>query len=314
LILAIALTGKEARPIARINYDAWGEFRYEDKLDKAPCKNEKFDDYLERLEGTRGFGRGNHNARAFGRHFGSKLTPYLYTGRRYSAFTNQYFNRHRYYSPALGRFTTKDPIGFNGGNNLYRYADNNPMRFIDTWGLTADDCKKEYKDLKINLIHIYNGSSIFPYDRFRIESSFDFVNSVSHFSIVDQPVQFNKTVGLIAWNNLTYNSATIEAFSMFSAPSNSNTEIVNVILAETNFGPALYGLASPIGGRRALVDWNNGQHLGNPVNRSWTITHESGHALGLQHKAGTVMQQANWGGGHFDTAEQTAIEQTLEKQ
>jgi RHS repeat-associated protein len=133
----IALTGKEARPIARINYDAWGEFRYGDKLDKAPCKNEKFDDYLERLEGTRGFGRSNHNAHAFGKHFGSKLTPYLYTGRRYSETTSQYFNRNRYYSPALGRFTSKDPIGFNGGNNLYRYANNNPLIYVDPYGNIA---------------------------------------------------------------------------------------------------------------------------------------------------------------------------------
>ena len=30
------------------------------------------------------------------------------------------FNRNRYYPPALGRFISKDPIGFNGGMNLYR--------------------------------------------------------------------------------------------------------------------------------------------------------------------------------------------------
>jgi RHS repeat-associated protein len=47
------------------------------------------------------------------------------------------FNRNRYYSPALGRFTSKDPIGFNGGNNLYRYANNNPLIYVDPYGNIA---------------------------------------------------------------------------------------------------------------------------------------------------------------------------------
>lgn len=51
--------------------------------------------------------------------------------------TGEYFNRNRYYSPALGRFTQKDPIGFNGGMNLYRYSDNNPVLFTDPMGLAS---------------------------------------------------------------------------------------------------------------------------------------------------------------------------------
>jgi len=47
------------------------------------------------------------------------------------------FNRNRYYSPALGRFISKDPISFSGGMNLYRYADNNPIRYTDPMGLVA---------------------------------------------------------------------------------------------------------------------------------------------------------------------------------
>ncbi|WP_422121248.1 RHS repeat-associated core domain-containing protein [Pseudomonas protegens] len=30
----------------------------------------------------------------------------------------------RYYDPAVGRFTTQDPIGLAGGDNHYRYAPN----------------------------------------------------------------------------------------------------------------------------------------------------------------------------------------------
>lgn len=35
---------------------------------------------------------------------------------------------------------TKDPIGFNGGNNLWGYANNNPVVFTDPMGQDALDC------------------------------------------------------------------------------------------------------------------------------------------------------------------------------
>jgi RHS repeat-associated protein len=146
----IALTGRDGKAVARIGYDAWGEFRWVGKDNHVPCKEDEFDGYLERLENTRGFGRGNHNGWAFGRHFCSKLTPYLYTGRRFSPLTSQYFNRHRYYSPALGRFVSKDPIGFNGGNNLYRYADNNPLKFTDPFGFLSEcECESLANDISM---------------------------------------------------------------------------------------------------------------------------------------------------------------------
>jgi RHS repeat-associated protein len=48
---------------------------------------------------------------------------------------NLYYNRARFYNATTGRFISEDPIGLGGGPNLYRYAANNPVRFIDPLGL-----------------------------------------------------------------------------------------------------------------------------------------------------------------------------------
>jgi uncharacterized protein RhaS with RHS repeats len=48
-----------------------------------------------------------------------------------------YFYRARYYDQKVGRFVTKDPISFAGGDvNLYAYVLNNPVNLIDPDGLS----------------------------------------------------------------------------------------------------------------------------------------------------------------------------------
>ena len=42
---------------------------------------------------------------------------------------------YRYYDPSTGRFLTRDPIGYNGGINLYGYVRNNPGNARDPSGL-----------------------------------------------------------------------------------------------------------------------------------------------------------------------------------
>jgi len=46
-------------------------------------------------------------------------------------------SRARYYDPKVGRFVTKDPIGFAGGVNLYSYVFNSPVNATEPYGLMS---------------------------------------------------------------------------------------------------------------------------------------------------------------------------------
>ncbi|ANE58082.1 hypothetical protein AYM39_22680 (plasmid) [Methylomonas sp. DH-1] len=51
---------------------------------------------------------------------------------------NLYYMRARYYDANLGRFISEDPIGHNGGLNLYAYVGGNPIMLVDPTGLGAE--------------------------------------------------------------------------------------------------------------------------------------------------------------------------------
>jgi RHS repeat-associated protein len=61
--------------------------------------------------------------------------PFRLPGQYYDPETGLHYNYFRYYDPTTGRYVTPDPIGLDGGINLWPYVANNPLRWIDPRGL-----------------------------------------------------------------------------------------------------------------------------------------------------------------------------------
>ncbi|MBJ9890453.1 MULTISPECIES: RHS repeat-associated core domain-containing protein [Citrobacter] len=97
--LPLALVCHDGRVAWQAEYDAWGNLLWEDNPDGLA--------QLIRLP-----------------------------GQQYDAETGLYYNRHRYYDPAQGRYITQDPIGLRGGWNTYTYP-LNPLKDMDPLGLWA---------------------------------------------------------------------------------------------------------------------------------------------------------------------------------
>ncbi len=61
-----------------------------------------------------------------------------FQGQYYDEESGLHYNRHRYYNPETGQFTTQDPIGLLGGVNNYQYAPN-PTQWVDPLGLSCKE-------------------------------------------------------------------------------------------------------------------------------------------------------------------------------
>ncbi|HAH0866480.1 TPA: hypothetical protein GFY00_08915 [Escherichia coli] len=93
------LTDEEGDIVWRGEYGLWGNLKREEQSGRCPLKQ---------------------NLRFQGQYF--------------DAETGLHQNIFRYYAPECGRFTQQDPIGLEGGLNLYQYAPN-PLSYIDPLGL-----------------------------------------------------------------------------------------------------------------------------------------------------------------------------------
>lgn len=80
--------------------------------------------------------------RAYYMPYGETLTlqntvnnPFRFPGQYHDEETGLYYNYFRYYDPKTGKYITADPIGLEGGANIYSYALQNPINYIDPEGL-----------------------------------------------------------------------------------------------------------------------------------------------------------------------------------
>jgi RHS repeat-associated protein len=67
-----------------------------------------------------------------------------YTGKPYDPTTGLYNYGYRDYKPEAARFTTMDPV--RDGSNWFAYVNNDPVNWVDPWGLKASDPKNNWID------------------------------------------------------------------------------------------------------------------------------------------------------------------------
>ena len=61
----------------------------------------------------------------------------IYCGHRFDSESQLYYVRNRTYHPVLGRWIQRDPIGYDGGVNLYQYAAGDSVAFADMLGASV---------------------------------------------------------------------------------------------------------------------------------------------------------------------------------
>ena len=111
------------------------------------------------------------------------VNPYLFTGRRLDEEIGLLYFRARHIKSNLGRFIQRDPSGYKSRYNLYLFARNNPLMYVDPFGLKEEKkilSKKvynpkgdanDYADFKLTIYSGCEGSS--PYYKPPVIEDFD---------------------------------------------------------------------------------------------------------------------------------------------
>lgn len=75
--------------------------------------------------------------------------PFRFSNKYYDDDTELTYYGYRYYSPEIGRWLSKDPIGEIGGIHIYSFVINDPINQIDILGKTSEDFWRKIKGEQI---------------------------------------------------------------------------------------------------------------------------------------------------------------------
>ncbi len=68
---------------------------------------------------------------------GTLEQPFQFSTKRYDPGIGLNYYGYRFYNPQVERWMNRDPLGEAGGINLYGFVKNDPVNWIDPWGLIS---------------------------------------------------------------------------------------------------------------------------------------------------------------------------------
>ena len=230
-----AITRETGALVERLSYDAWGKRRQSNGLDAT-----------------------------------ASLTPatthHGYTGHEHLDNLNLIHMNARVYDPNIGRFTSADPIGFEGGLDVYGYAGGNPLRYFDPNGLWSTEAHnyflgEMFKGLPNSYIrHMFDGSRAADSAVFQL-GPFSYIHAMSSTSLnpvesarkmelfVDIQMDRFKRYWSLGWQAIGFNDGTTAAEYFASAykslgmalhPSMDSTSPAHKSFQEWNLGDYKY--------------------------------------------------------------------------
>jgi RHS repeat-associated protein len=163
-----------------------------------------------------------------------------YTGKPYDTATGLYNYGYRDYQPEVARFTTVDPV--RDGTNWFAYVNNDPVNWVDPWGLTASDkINNALVSFSMESPNINGLSATVKAGEYEVNFATDFGSSLIGGKI----------------NGLSYELTQTTPIGTFSLEANSITASANLGFSDTgSMIPGLTNTGVQIGASAAYGELN----------------------------------------------------------